>query len=710
MLVDSRTGITDIGGICTIHLPDVVIALFTSNEQSLTGVVKVMRDARREHAALPVDRSRLLVLPLPARDESQAEHERSEKWYARFATELDEFYRDWLPARVTPADALDVLRVPYKAYWSFGEPLPVIEEGTSRPTSLGYAYALVASLIESGFDWSRMKAGRYGVDRVVPQVSAPKAPSRALRIVLLALASVIPIAVLALVFLRPTHRPVATDAGDVQYGDPYTAAGDAGARATPEERTRIALLDAAGRTQVPLQRLLLLREIPASVFPVAEVKELLKGVVVPEAVFRSDTSDGYIDARFDHLGQRLVLARRSGAFVVAASGRGGRIAVLATPPVSLAAFSADDNLAIDEDQSGVMTADGAGVTIWDAAGVQTGAIQYFADHPARFVAIAEGDDGVHTFLLGGPGGSAGTRNAVFAVDAGRGGSVERWWDALKPLRAIDFHGGRLWYVTPDGAVYAMQRPKQPELVIPSPAPIDAAALGRGYVALARGNQVIARSLDPKGLYSAEITVTKLAPSNPIPGPVFASIAVGDNYLAAAVGSAVEIARLTTLILRTANDSVRLTAGGDAAMVATAGDWLLVGSTQGSVELWRFGDSSYHAVLHRADDFATGQRSPLQRIAFSPEGGRVLAVWRDGTVRVWAVRASGVVDGVPDAEVLPRLHAATSACLEVEDRLLLLRAESAAQARAANDACLAAAAAPGATAAGATAPSAPAPPR
>jgi hypothetical protein len=41
VLVDSRTGITDIGGICTIQLPDILALVFTATEQSLLGVVDV---------------------------------------------------------------------------------------------------------------------------------------------------------------------------------------------------------------------------------------------------------------------------------------------------------------------------------------------------------------------------------------------------------------------------------------------------------------------------------------------------------------------------------------------------------------------------------------------------------------------------------------------------------------------------------------------
>ena len=40
VLIDSRTGITDLGGVCTIQMPDILVLLFTATEQSLIGAVQ----------------------------------------------------------------------------------------------------------------------------------------------------------------------------------------------------------------------------------------------------------------------------------------------------------------------------------------------------------------------------------------------------------------------------------------------------------------------------------------------------------------------------------------------------------------------------------------------------------------------------------------------------------------------------------------------
>ncbi len=50
VFVDSRTGLTDVGGICTLHLPDLVIALFALNRQNVDGVSSVI--SAIEHAKI----------------------------------------------------------------------------------------------------------------------------------------------------------------------------------------------------------------------------------------------------------------------------------------------------------------------------------------------------------------------------------------------------------------------------------------------------------------------------------------------------------------------------------------------------------------------------------------------------------------------------------------------------------------------------------
>jgi MinD-like ATPase involved in chromosome partitioning or flagellar assembly len=168
VLVDSRTGVTDIGGICTVHLADVLVLLFTTTESSVEGAIEIVERARQAQQRLPLDRKRLLAVPVPARDESRTEYERAAQWKKRFAERFSELYRDWLPSGKTAHDAIELLRIPYIPYWSFGEELPVIEEGTTEPGGLGFAYETLSRVLLKRLDWSAALEGQTLVSRPSP--------------------------------------------------------------------------------------------------------------------------------------------------------------------------------------------------------------------------------------------------------------------------------------------------------------------------------------------------------------------------------------------------------------------------------------------------------------------------------------------------------------------------------------------------------------
>jgi cellulose biosynthesis protein BcsQ len=169
VLIDSRTGISDIGNISTILFPDVLILVFTTSGQSIDGIVDVMRRSRAAQAALPVDRGRLAAVPLLSRDEREKENELSLKWRKDIASALGEFYRDWLPPHVTSEDVLRKLYIPQIAYWSFGERLPVIEreEEMSDARSIASAYVRLARFMQYQLDWTKIEGDESAFVEVV---------------------------------------------------------------------------------------------------------------------------------------------------------------------------------------------------------------------------------------------------------------------------------------------------------------------------------------------------------------------------------------------------------------------------------------------------------------------------------------------------------------------------------------------------------------
>lgn len=113
----------------------------------------VAEQARLAQNELPFDRNPLLILPVPSRDDSRTEFARAADWQRRFVKAFGEFYKEWLPTDIEPVDVVEKLRIPYIPYWSFEEALPVVEEGTSDPSSIGHAYEVLARLVFFNLSW-----------------------------------------------------------------------------------------------------------------------------------------------------------------------------------------------------------------------------------------------------------------------------------------------------------------------------------------------------------------------------------------------------------------------------------------------------------------------------------------------------------------------------------------------------------------------------
>ena len=152
VLIDSRTGITEIGGITTIQLPDILVLLFTATLQGLEGIVDVAKRTCEVRSTLPFDKKRLLFLPVPSRYDSISEFKLATHWLSVIAQKTASLMDDWLPAKYNRYAFLEMIKIPYKSYFSFGEKLPVIEEGTNDPTNIGYAYENIALLLKYGLD------------------------------------------------------------------------------------------------------------------------------------------------------------------------------------------------------------------------------------------------------------------------------------------------------------------------------------------------------------------------------------------------------------------------------------------------------------------------------------------------------------------------------------------------------------------------------
>ena len=147
VFIDSRTGISDIGGICTVQLPDILVFMFTANRQSLDGAVDVVRRAEDARNHLPYDRARLLAVPIPSRFETREEYKLAAEWQSRFVNVLSPFYSNWAEIGTEVRELLERTTIPYYSFWSFGERLPIEEEKSRGPDYISYYLETVAALI-----------------------------------------------------------------------------------------------------------------------------------------------------------------------------------------------------------------------------------------------------------------------------------------------------------------------------------------------------------------------------------------------------------------------------------------------------------------------------------------------------------------------------------------------------------------------------------
>jgi MinD-like ATPase involved in chromosome partitioning or flagellar assembly len=151
VFIDSRTGLTDSGGVCTVQMPHLLVLVFTANEQSVDGGLRIVAAAQKERAEFAYDRGPLVVIPMLSRWEGENEVDIGEQWMRRFDADLAPLTAPWLPRDFSPRQFLDKTRIPHVARFSFGEPLPILTHSMTDPGLPGLYFHTVARLVRSKF-------------------------------------------------------------------------------------------------------------------------------------------------------------------------------------------------------------------------------------------------------------------------------------------------------------------------------------------------------------------------------------------------------------------------------------------------------------------------------------------------------------------------------------------------------------------------------
>jgi cellulose biosynthesis protein BcsQ len=173
VLIDSRTGLTDTGGICTMLLPDRLVVVFTPNRQSLAGVVHLARQAT-DYRRRSDDLRPLVVFPLASRVEQSEDELRrtwrygaADRWQPSPPDREDDPYLDGyqpifeqlfgevydLP-RCDLESYFDEVQIQHSPRLAYGEPIAVLEERASDRLSLARSYTTFTGVLaDTGGPW-----------------------------------------------------------------------------------------------------------------------------------------------------------------------------------------------------------------------------------------------------------------------------------------------------------------------------------------------------------------------------------------------------------------------------------------------------------------------------------------------------------------------------------------------------------------------------
>ncbi|WP_437726599.1 KGGVGR-motif variant AAA ATPase [Sorangium sp. So ce861] len=153
VLVDSRTGLTDPGGICTVQLPDSVMLMTAPNRQSLDGIERVARSIAEagpeQRAGRKKPRVWLSVCRVPIVEETTL----AESWLARQKPWFDAGIEQDLWKKEEHPYGLRTYLVPQRARYGFGEELIGRATETLAHEPLAEAYdELAATLLQWSVD------------------------------------------------------------------------------------------------------------------------------------------------------------------------------------------------------------------------------------------------------------------------------------------------------------------------------------------------------------------------------------------------------------------------------------------------------------------------------------------------------------------------------------------------------------------------------
>ncbi|NEA21459.1 FxSxx-COOH system tetratricopeptide repeat protein [Actinomadura bangladeshensis] len=142
VLIDSRTGYSDIADICTLHFPDVLVDCFTLSYQSIDGAADIAGNIDGRHHVRPIR-----ILPVPMRIDL-GENAKVEAGRAYARARFDRFPRGM--SRQEASGYWLSVEIPYRPYYAFEETLATFGDAPGSPNSMLAAFERLTKVITDG--------------------------------------------------------------------------------------------------------------------------------------------------------------------------------------------------------------------------------------------------------------------------------------------------------------------------------------------------------------------------------------------------------------------------------------------------------------------------------------------------------------------------------------------------------------------------------
>lgn len=142
VLIDSRTGLSDIADICTVHLPDVLVDCFTLSDQSIDGAAAVARQIDERYGGRGIR-----ILPVPMRID-EGEKEKADAGRALARLKFDRFPTGLAGDELT--SYWGAVEIPYRPYYAYEETLATFGDEAGLTNSLLSAFERLTAVVTEG--------------------------------------------------------------------------------------------------------------------------------------------------------------------------------------------------------------------------------------------------------------------------------------------------------------------------------------------------------------------------------------------------------------------------------------------------------------------------------------------------------------------------------------------------------------------------------